>query len=174
MGGGRDGSRGINFSSCSSMISGLNRPGRSTFTFSQYFISLLARFSGPLILNDGGSMALRCVMVILSSSQADSTGKRNWNGKVLTPFCREKPLGDTWISGGGNKVWQTCKSYARSALSGAGIYAAGRALCLSEACSVPSRGLIAVAMTLLKRTPTAMILGTIPEPVRKSSAGNHT
>ena len=116
MGGGRDGSRGINFSSCSSMISGLNSPGRSIVTVSQYFISLMARLFGPVTLNDGGSVALRCVMVILSSSQADSIGMQNWKGNILTPFCKENPLGDAWISGGGNKAWRRYKSYVVSAL----------------------------------------------------------
>lgn len=164
MGGGRDGSRGINFSSCSSMISDLNRPGRSTVTFSQYFISLIARLFGPVTLSDGGSVALRCVMVILSSSQADSIGMQNWKGNVLTPFHKENPLGDVWISGGGNKVWQRYKSYVVSALCNIRSDVARGTLCLSEACFVPARGLIAVATTLLKRTPIDIILETSPEP----------
>lgn len=142
------------------MISALNSPGRSTFTFSQYFISLIAAFFGAVTWNDGGSVALRCVMVILLSSQADNTGKRNWNGNVLAPFCREKPLCDTGMSGGGNKVSQRYKSYAVSALYGAKAYVTGGTLCLSEACSLPSRGLIAPATTLLKRTPINITLET--------------
>jgi hypothetical protein len=103
-------------------------------------------------------------MVILSSSQADSIGMQNWKGNVLTPFHKENPLGDVWISGGGNKVWQRYKSYVVSALCNIRSDVARGTLCLSEACFVPARGLIAVATTLLKRTPIDIILETSPEP----------
>jgi hypothetical protein len=117
IGGGRDGSRGTNFSSCCSMTSGLNRPGRSTLAFSQYFISLMAIFFGAVTLNDGGRVVLRCVIHFLVSSQADRMGRRNWNGNVCIPFCRQKPFKATGTSGGGNKMLEKCKSYIQSLVS---------------------------------------------------------
>ena len=113
IGGGREGSSGMNFSSCCSMISALKSPGRSTFAFSKYFISLMATFFGPVTLYEGGSVVLKWVIHFLVSSQADNMGKRNWNGKVFTPFCKPKPFEEVGISGGGNKVSDRFKSYCR-------------------------------------------------------------
>jgi hypothetical protein len=55
-------------------------------------------------------VVLRCVIHFLVSSQADSMGRRNWNGKVCIPFCRQKPFEETGTLGGGNKVLERCKS----------------------------------------------------------------
>jgi len=94
IGGGSKGSSGRNRSSRFTVIFGLKLLDRTTLTHMTYLISALPLFSFDWKLKDGGKVVRRCFVVDCVFWQSARTGNLSWNGRMVIPFGKVKPLDD--------------------------------------------------------------------------------